>query len=180
MMAMVLCIVMVNKPTMSNDRQQVLTSGKKTFARSFKWRLDMKWDNDFPESSWETPLLLPLLHQQERENARKKRREAQAEQCCWYLHAEKNDLKLLCISLPLASSFFSVLACPVSESVFLSSGFETSEKTQQARVAQSNPEKSLLAMAGAQLFPAAAPKATALPDTFMTTHKPKWSDSANH
>lgn len=51
MMAMVLCIVMVNKPTMSNDRQHVLTSGKKTFARSFKWRLDMKWDNDFPESS---------------------------------------------------------------------------------------------------------------------------------
>lgn len=70
MMAMVLRIVMVNKPTMSNDRQHFLTSEKKTFTRSFKWRLDMQWDNDFPASSWETALLLPLLHQQERETQR--------------------------------------------------------------------------------------------------------------
>lgn len=63
MIAIVLHIIMVNKPATSNDRQYSLTLGKKMFTRSFKWRLDKKkWDNCFPTHSGETLLLLPLLH----------------------------------------------------------------------------------------------------------------------
>lgn len=42
---------------------------------------------------------------------------------------------------------------------------QTSEKTQQVHLAQSNPEKSLLAMSRVQLFPTAAPKAARLADS---------------
>lgn len=49
---------------------------------------------------------------------------------------------------------------------------QTSKKIQQVHLAQSNPEKSLLAVSRVQLFPTATPKAAPLPDSFRITHKP--------
>lgn len=54
----------------------------------------------------------------------------------------------------------------------LSAETQTSEKTQQVHLTQSNPEKSLLVMSKDQLFATATPKGAPLPDSFIITHKP--------
>lgn len=74
MMAMVLHIVMVN--TLSNDRQYFLTSGKKTFTKSFKQRLDLKSGIIvFQHSLEKSYCFSPCCTREYRENAGKKSRE---------------------------------------------------------------------------------------------------------
>lgn len=161
----------VNKPTTSNGRQSFLTSRKGTVVRSFKRRLDVKKGITVFQHPLEKTYCFSSCCTSDKEKMLEEVQRSLGLPVLLLLSAHRqDDRKSLFICLPLPSSFFSVLACPVIGRTSISSGSEASEETQQVHTAQSKPENP--AVAAVQLFPTATPKATPLPDSFITTRKP--------